>query len=202
MPDLSTARAITTRRGILQAAADEWSATGEVEVAAVARRAGVSAGLPYRYFGTRSGLVIALVEDFFGRLETSVGMRQYPAATFVEREHQRIIDWIAFLYAEPLSSAVLTGPVGDGAVIAAHSGWLKRLGAVGARNIAHAQASGEVPHGRDPLMLATATLSGVHAMSALALSLQPRPPAEQVVDEVWNFVAGALGVSEWKEGGP
>jgi hypothetical protein len=59
--------------------AAEWSATGEVEVAAVARRAGVSAGLPYRYFGTRSGLLIALVDDFYGRLETAALLRSYDA---------------------------------------------------------------------------------------------------------------------------
>ncbi|MDQ8705416.1 TetR family transcriptional regulator [Streptomyces sp. LHD-70] len=50
------------------AAAEELAATEQLEVAAVVRRAGVSVGLPYRYFGTRSGLLIALAEDFHERL--------------------------------------------------------------------------------------------------------------------------------------
>ena len=71
----ATARGAATQRSLLDAAVAEWSETGEVEVAAVARRAGVSAGLPYRYFGTRAGLLIALVEDFYGRLEHAAVMR-------------------------------------------------------------------------------------------------------------------------------
>jgi mannose-6-phosphate isomerase-like protein (cupin superfamily) len=43
-----SARSSAARQRILAAAAEELVATGDVEVAAVARRAGVSVGLPYR----------------------------------------------------------------------------------------------------------------------------------------------------------
>ena len=85
-----TSRAEATRRALIDAAVAEWTVTGEVEVAAVARRAGVSAGLPYRYFGTRSGLLIALVEDFYSRLEDAAGMRRYDASSWIDRERRRI----------------------------------------------------------------------------------------------------------------
>ena len=42
-------RAAATHRRLLEAAAEELIETGDVEVAAVARRAGMSVGLPYRY---------------------------------------------------------------------------------------------------------------------------------------------------------
>ena len=121
MTAVLTSRAEATRRAVIDAAVAEWTVTGEVEVAAVARRAGVSAGLPYRYFGTRSGLLIALVEDFYSRLEDAAGMRRYDASSWIDRERRRIEDWVAFLYAEPLAPLVLSGPVGDGAVIAANA---------------------------------------------------------------------------------
>ncbi|MGO9651307.1 TetR/AcrR family transcriptional regulator [Mycobacterium sp.] len=50
------------RDRLLGAATDELAATGEIEVAAVARRAEVNVGLPYRYFATRTGLLIAVLE--------------------------------------------------------------------------------------------------------------------------------------------
>jgi AcrR family transcriptional regulator len=190
-----TPRAEATRRALVDAAVAEWSETGEVEVAAIARRAGVSAGLPYRYFGTRSGLLIALVEDFYARLAEAAAMRHYDAPSWAQRERRRIEDWVAFLYAEPLAPLVLSGPVGDGAVIAANARLGARLADVGARNIAHAQRAAELPADRDPQMLAAAILSGVHAMAAVALNRSPRSSATTVIEQVWAFVSGAVGVS-------
>lgn len=195
----TTARGAATQRSLLDAAVAEWSETGEVEVAAVARRAGVSAGLPYRYFGTRAGLLIALVEDFYGRLEHAAVMRVYDAPTWLQRERGRVADWVSFLYGEPLAPLLLGGRVGEGEVAAEHSRWLARLTETAARNVAHAQHAGELPADRDPKMFAAATLSGVHAMSSLALRTTPRPPAEEVAEQVWLFVAGAVGVPAGKD---
>ena len=44
-------------------------------------------------------------------------------------------------------------------------------------------------------MLAVATLSGVHAISTVALNRTPRPPADEVATQVWLFVAGAVGLA-------
>ncbi|MBY0386934.1 MAG: TetR/AcrR family transcriptional regulator [Mycobacterium pseudokansasii] len=195
VPVGTTSKASATQRALLDAAVAEWAETGELEVAAVARRAGVSAGLPYRYFGTRSGLLIALVQDFYRRLGAAVTLRNYDAPTWAGRERQRIRDWLAFLYAEPLAPLVLVGPLGDGAVVAENARLVQELANVAAHNIIHAQRIGELPADRDPQMLAVATLSGVHAMSTVALGRTPRPPADEVATQVWAFVAGAVGLS-------
>lgn len=168
--------------------------TGDLEVAAVARRAGVSVGLPYRYFGTRSGLLIAVVEDFYDKLGRASALRAYDAPTWAAREQQRIRDWVSFLYTEPLARVVLGGLTGDGQVAAAHSRLLRRLTELGAQNIARGQRDGELPGDRDPEMLAAATLGGTHAIAAVALSRSPRPPAATVTDQVWAFVAGPVGL--------
>ncbi|KZS64078.1 TetR/AcrR family transcriptional regulator [Mycobacterium pseudokansasii] len=195
MPSTTTSRSSTTQRALLEAAVAEWAETGELEVAAVARRAGVSTGLPYRYFRTRSGLLIALVEDFYRRLGEAATLRNYDAPTWADRERQRIRDWLEFLYDEPLAPLVLGGPLGDGSVVAENTRLVGQLADVAARNIMHAQRLGELPADRDPQMLAVATLSGVHAMSILALSRKPRPPAAEVCEQVWLFVAGAVGLA-------
>jgi AcrR family transcriptional regulator len=172
---------VATQSSVLDAAVDEWSETAVVEVAAVARRAGVSAGLPYRHFGTRAGLLVALVEDFYGRQGHAAMMGVYDAPTWLQRERRRITDWMRFLDGEPLAPVLLRGPVGHGQVAAEHSRWLARLTET------------------DPTMLAAATLFGVHAMSSLTLRTMPRPSAEEVAEQVRLFVAGAVGVPAGKD---
>lgn len=195
MTVVKSSRAETTRQRILAAAADELVETGELEVAAVCRRAGVSLGLPYRYFDNRSGLLVAVVEQFYLRLWQAAAGREYPQATWAEREQARIGDWIAFLYAEPLSAMVLGGLTGDSAVTAANQRQLRELIEIGATNIAHAQRRGELASDRDPELLAAAVLAGVHAATATAIERYERPSPEELFAHIWLFVKGAVGLN-------
>lgn len=194
-------RGAQARDRILRAAAEELAESGELEVAAVARRAGVSTGLPYRYFSTRSGLLIAVLDDFYSRLGEVAALRVYDAERWTDREKQRISDWVEAVYADPLAAVVLGGLVGDAEVAAANIGHLNALIEVGARNMAQAQRAGEIAADRDPEFLAAAALGGTHAVVTLALTRTPRPPVTDVIAEVWNIVVGAVGLStEQQEG--
>ncbi|MEU0388440.1 TetR/AcrR family transcriptional regulator [Streptomyces chartreusis] len=195
MTALRTPRSAGSREKLLCAAAEELAATGGLEVAAVARRAAVSTGLPYRYFGTRSGLLIAVLDDFYQRLGEAAALRVYASTTWAEREQQRIHDWVAFLYSEPLAPVVLGRPVGDAEVAAANAQQLHALIELGAHNIAHAQHTGELPTDRDPELLAAATLGGTNLLVSTALTRNPRPPAKDLVDQLWAFVSGAVGLT-------
>ncbi|MFC9973427.1 TetR/AcrR family transcriptional regulator [Spirillospora sp. NPDC127200] len=189
-------RGAAARRKILEAAAVELAATGDIEVAAVARRAGVSAGLPYRYFGTRRGLLGAVVAAFYDRLDQAVLFRRFPGATWSERERARVRAWVDHLYADPLSPAVL-GRLGGSAEIAGiERERLGRATELGARNLAAGQRDGDLPSGRDPELLVAAVLGGVHAAVALALTRTPLPDAELVAEEMWAFIAGAAGITD------
>ncbi|WP_232665483.1 TetR/AcrR family transcriptional regulator [Pseudonocardia sp. TRM90224] len=64
-------------------------------MAAVAGRAGVSVGLPYRYFGTRSGLLTAVLSAFYDRLDDAVITKQFAGRTWHERERARVRAWVA-----------------------------------------------------------------------------------------------------------
>lgn len=188
-------RGAAARDKLLRAAAEELAETGELEVAAVSRRAGVSTGLPYRYFGTRSGLLIAVLDAFYQRLGEVAALRVYDAPTWAERERRRIRDWVTALYADPLAPLVLGGLVGDAEVAAANTRHLHLLIELGARNIAQAQRAGELLADRDPELLAAATLGGTNAMLSVALTRTPRPPAEEIIAELWAVVRGAVGLS-------
>ncbi|WP_028476825.1 TetR/AcrR family transcriptional regulator [Nocardia sp. CNY236] len=189
-----TSRASAARRKLLTAAEQELRETGELEVAAVARRAGVSAGLPYRYFGTRTGLLIAVLDAYYDRLDEAVALRIYDEPTWEGRERHRIRDWVEFLYAEPLAAIVLGGLVGDGEVVAANTTRLNLLIEIGSRNIARAQRSGELASTRDPEFLAAGILGGTQAVVSVALARTPRPTPQTVIDELWAVAAGAVGL--------
>lgn len=195
-----TPRGLAARERILAAAAEGLAEDGEVEVARIAARAGVSMGLPYRYFGTRSGLIAAVVEDFHLRLAEAATYADFPGDTWQEREEQRVTAWVHFLYEDPLSPVVLGGLGGD-PVIAA--GWQRRLALaveMGSRNIARGQRAGDLPKGNDPLLLAATVLGGVQTAVATALASDPRPPEQKVAAQLWTFVRATAEATS-KRGG-
>lgn len=189
---ITTSRGAQARERLIDAATAELASTGSFEVAAVARRAGVSAGLPYRYFGTRTGLLVAVVDAFYERFN-AIAVRAYDAPTWAQRERQRITDWVDFLYSEPVAPMVLAG-LGEGELATARGRWLQEMSKIGARNMAQAQREGEIPKDRDPEYLAAATLGGTNAVVAVCLTRDPRPPAHDVIEQLWSFVAGAVGL--------
>jgi AcrR family transcriptional regulator len=64
---------IATRERLVRAAQEEliWS-HGHLEMQAVAKRALVSVGLAYHHFGSKAGLIAAVVEAFYSRLDAEV----------------------------------------------------------------------------------------------------------------------------------
>lgn len=188
-----SARGSAARKRLLAAAAEELVATGDVEVAAVARRAGVSVGLPYRYFGTRSGLLNAVIADFYDRLDESVTDREFDGPDWHARERARVDAWVEHLYDDPLSPVVLGRLGGDAETTGIGLQRLHRAIELGARNIARGQRDGELPADRDPELLVAAVLGGVHTAVVVALTRTPRPDRARVAAELWTFVAGAAG---------
>lgn len=169
--------------------------TGDVEVAAVARRAGVSVGLPYRYFGTRSGLVSAVVSAYYDRLDEAVVTREFEGTTWQDRERARVAAWVDHLYDDPLAPVVLGRLGGDAETVSIETQRLHQAIELGARNIARGQRDGDLPSDRDPELLVAAILGGVHMALAVALTRTPRPDRARVAEEAWAFVAGAAGAA-------
>ncbi len=187
-------KARRTRRALLDAARAELVETGELRMARVSRRAGVSVGLPFNHFGSRSGLLIAVIDDFHDALDESVLYRRFPGERWPDRERARVDAWVRFLHDDPLAVVVLTGMSGDGDVARAADERLRRAIAVGARNMAAGQADGDLPADRDPELLAAAALGAVHAQVRVALARDPRPSADDVFEECWAAVAGCVGL--------
>lgn len=188
-------RAAATRRAILEAAAAELIETGDIEVASVARRAGLSVGLPYRYFGTRSGLMSALLSDFYDRLVAETVLGHFPGHTWLERWEAQLTRWTDWVYDEPLAAVVLGRMVGDAQVAAVEARCARQVIALGARHVAAGQAEGVLARDRDAELMAAAVVGGMRSVLATVLDQDPRPDRAEVLREILEFSTAALGAS-------
>ena len=189
-------RAAATHRRLLEAAAEELIETGDVEVAAVARRAGLSVGLPYRYFGTRSGLMSALLADFYDRLVADTVLASFDGRTWLDRWRTQVVTWVDRVYADPLAPVVLGRMVGDAEVAAMEARCVRQIIATGVTHITAGQAEGAVAADRDPELLAAGVVGGMRAIFTIVLDKTPRPDRDTVVAEIWKFTIAALGADD------
>ena len=124
---------------------------GDAEMAAIARGARLSTGLAYHHFGSKAGLLAAVVEDYYARC-AAIANARYDAASWKGREQARTAAVLAFQLDDPFT-ATLMGPLGrTPAVTAAEAACTARLIERGAANIDNGQRSGELPAGLDPML--------------------------------------------------
>ena len=142
-----TRRGAATRERLLRAAEDELTQRdGALEVASVAARAEVSVGLLYRYFGSKAGLVAAVVESFYDRLHAEVADTDpAPDADWAARERKRLELSVAFHYREPLAAVVLSRLSREPEVAGVEVRRIGRLVEDAAKNVTAGQRRGELP---------------------------------------------------------
>ncbi|WP_300298258.1 TetR/AcrR family transcriptional regulator [Ferrovibrio sp.] len=192
-PELpATPRGGDTRQRILAAAAKVLLAgQGECEIADVARAAGISAGLSYHYFGSKAGLIAAVVETFYDRFEAAVmDVNPKPGVSWGEREKLRLERMVAFHYAEPLASLILTRLSRTPEVAAVEATRLARHIELAARNIEIAQKRGEIPDELDAHLLGAMILGGLRQAIGQALAAPKRPTQARLAEQLWQFIAG------------
>ncbi|MEO3787679.1 TetR/AcrR family transcriptional regulator [Actinocorallia sp. B10E7] len=180
-------RGVRTRRRLLDAAAEELIRTGQVEVAAVARRAGVSVGLPYRYFGTQSGLVSALLARFYYGVDAEV-FRGFPGETWAERERARMEALVRHLYADPVAPVILGQMSRDVQAAEVEARYMRLVIDRAARNLTAARTRGEAAAGGDLELLAANLMGGLRSAIGLALNRTPRPDPAVLTEHLWTFM--------------
>ncbi|CAN5487561.1 TetR/AcrR family transcriptional regulator [soil metagenome] len=184
-----------TRAKLLKAAADELvESEGQLEVAAVARRAGTSIGLTYRYFQNKGALAAAVVEDFFDRQDEAVLMAQIEAETWRHRERRRIELMIAFHYAEPLARVALGGLAREPEVAAVMVDRQSRQAAIAAAMLARGQDLGMIDQHIDPSIVGPMLLGAIREALRVALAAGDALGAGDLTREVLTFVDAATRV--------
>ncbi len=190
-----TRRGAATRQRLLQAAERELvERDGGLEVASVAARADVSVGLLYRYFGSKAGLVAAVVEAFYDRLQAEVtDVDPAPSTDWATRERRRMELSVAFHYREPLAAVILSKLSREPGVAAVEMRRIGRLVEEAARNVASAQRRGEIRGDADPRTMSAILLGGFRVAMAEALIRPDRPGERELTEELWRFVMGGVG---------
>ncbi|MGI9017172.1 MAG: TetR/AcrR family transcriptional regulator [Euzebya sp.] len=181
-----------TRAKLLKAAAEELVETGgQLEVAAVARRAGTSIGLTYRYFRNKGALAAAVVEDFFDRQDNAVLMAQIDAEDWRKRERRRIELMVAFHYAEPLARVALGGLAREPEVAAVMVDRQSRQAALVAAMLARGQDLGMIDPGLNPSIAGPMVLGAIREALRVALAAGDNLGAGELTTQILTFVNSA-----------
>lgn len=185
----------STRKRILDAARQEIVlGKGGIEVANMAKRAGVSDGLTYYHFGNKSGLINAIVNDFYGHFDDKVAGVPFEGKTWAEREQARVNAMVTLFYEDPVAMIAVNRLRTDPTFADEEAKRNNRLEQLGASNIASAQKAGELGPTLNPLMMASMLLAGVMTGVRVALTSLPQLTVAQAQRSVWNFVARAVGL--------
>ena len=185
---------IATRERLVRAAQDELIRNhGHLEMQAVAKRAQVSVGLAYHHFGSKAGLIAAVVEAFYNRLDEEVfNDACRPSESWGDRERQRIACYIAFHYDHPFAPLVIGALSRAPEVLDIERAFTKKQLAGGARMIEAAQSDGFVPDHIDPHLTIALMSGGIRQALIVALMSEQRPDPKKLTDEIWAFMTGAL----------
>lgn len=185
----------TSERLMAAAALELCRGNGDFEMSSVSRTAKVSVGLAYHHFGSKSGLIAAVVEQFYEELDEEVMMARFGLEDWAERESLRVQRNVAFHYRHPLAPIILRRLRREPGVIEIEQARIKRQVTEGTRNIQSAQKQGSVFADIDPEATAAFTLAGMRSLIAIALEnpIDRRPDEAQLTETIWRLIRRAIG---------
>jgi AcrR family transcriptional regulator len=169
---------------------------GDFEIGDVARRAKVSVGLAYHYFGSKAGLISVLITEFHNRHEAVVNQSFAQSLPWPVREKARLKASIDFMYADPVAPVMMGKLSSSAEVIAIDTGRRSAVVEMAARNVAQGQRRGFIAADIDPDVAGAAIIGGVNQAVARAISSRQRPDPDQLADRLWSFIAGGLSLAQ------
>ncbi|HSZ51714.1 MAG TPA: TetR/AcrR family transcriptional regulator [Caulobacteraceae bacterium] len=185
---------IGTPERLIRAAQDELiQGGGLLEMQAVARRAKVSVGLAYHHFGSKAGLIAAVVEAFYNRLEdVAFSPSNLRSPNWPGREKERIAAYISFHYDHPFAPLVVGALSRATEVLDVEQAFTKRQLAAGAYNLRVGQRAGVIPTDLDPRLTIALMIGGIRQALIGALTKVQRPDRKALTEKIWIFIACAL----------
>jgi len=166
---------------------------GLLEMQAVAKRAKVSVGLAYHHFGSKAGLIAAVVEGFYNRLEdVAFSPSKLVSPDWAGREKERIAAYISFHYDHPFAPLVVGALSRAAEVLDVEQAFTRRQLIAGAHNLRAGQRDGVIPRDLDPRLTIALMIGGIRQALIGALTSSHRPDRDDLTDKIWVFVAGAL----------
>jgi len=186
-------RAGTPERLIEAAQAELIQGNGALEMQAVAKRAKVSVGLAYHHFGSKAGLIAAVVQGFYDRLEEVAFNPATLASTdWACQEKQRLATYIAFYYDHPLAPVMVGQLSRAPEVLDVELAFTNRQLIAGANNLRIGRHQGVIARSVDPRLTIALMIGGVRQALMEALTQRQRPDRSVLTERIWIFISGAL----------
>jgi AcrR family transcriptional regulator len=198
---MSTTRIGTPERLIRAAQEELIHSHGLLEMQAVAKRAKVSVGLAYHHFGSKAGLIAAVVEGFYNQLEDAAfSPSKLVSSDWAGREKERIAAYISFHYDHPFAPLVVGALSRAVEVLEVEQAFTRRQLTAGAHNLRAGQRDGVIPAELDPRLTIALLIGGIRQALIGALTSSHRPDRAELTDKIWVFVAGAMRLSATQVG--
>jgi AcrR family transcriptional regulator len=196
-----TQKGRATRERLLACARDIAIANdGHIEIAWVAEAAGVVPSLVNRYFGSRAGLVSALLHDFFDRLRVEVlDLDLDDLGTWVQHERIRLEKGVHFHYTDPAAVVIYTRLSREPEVALTENRHIDKIVKHAAANIRRGQKRGELPSSIDPELAGAAMFGAMQRVMVTALGRAPRPRPDRIVEVLWRQIAAAVEIDPYAE---
>ena len=164
---------------------------GELEMGQVARRAGVSVGLAYHYFGSKSGMLGAIINAFYDRYNQ--GTNQY--IEWGVREKDRLMATVEFLYDDPMAPVILGKMARTNQVAAVESARHEEMIEMAIRNINSGIKRGDIGSHIDPSIAGAAITGAIRSGIMHAMAMNPQPDPAKLTHQIWGMIAGALDIA-------
>jgi AcrR family transcriptional regulator len=161
----------------------------------------VSVGAIYRHFGSRAGLIGAVVDDFYARYRAeALEIDPVPGGRFDERERRRTELSVAFHYADPLARVILSSLHLDAEVAVKEAANVEEMIDLAAGVMRLGQKRGEIPSERDPRFIGAMIIGGMRHV--LAVALADRTSQRRTAAQLWAFNAAIIGCDLGPRDGP
>lgn len=181
---------------LVRAAQEELIANGgHMEMLAVAKRAGVSVGLAYHHFGSKTGLRVAVVDAFYAPLrEILFGNPGAIEQDWATREKARAAAFIDHFYDHPFAP-LIAGRLGrEPEVCDIETAHMDALLEEGARNLAQGQRQGVVSREIVPELVIGLLMGGLRQAIDSAILAKTRPDRTLLLEQVWTFFSLGMGL--------
>ena len=196
-------KTIGTQQRLLDAAEAELIATdGHLEMEAAARRADARIGLAYAQFGSKSGLMAAVIDRYFEPIrEIVIGTAIPVKIDWRLREKTRLAAIVDYVYDHPLSPLVAGRLSKCSEVVDIQRAMMNSFMELGARNIIQGQDQGVVKADVSPNLTIPIILGGIRIAIENAIVSHFRPDRDELVEHIWQLVSGALQLDQAEIGG-
>lgn len=191
------ARAPIGRQQLLTAARDELvRGNGVLELSALTRRAQLSTGALYHHFGSKSGLLAAVYDDFYHGLRHAIADAHLPVdADWGVRERERTRRFVVYHFDDELAPILLGRSTLDPELAELEAVHLQTMSEAAADNIRRGQQDGDLPDDIDADSAGAFVIGGLRHSIAQQLRATPRADPDLAAERLWHLVAAALGIS-------